>query len=677
MFVGAAAGAALRRWWSIACASALVAGVVVGALHAIEVERTALAHGQQYDLAVRLVGSPRPHEGRSGPWWSAEGRITAGAAGALVSLTGDGSLPADMGDTVVARMGAGPAYGPGRSASLRVLAEPRVLRAQGPAAWARTAMRRVAGDDDPGWLLSGMTLGSDQGLSPSAAQDMKAAGLTHLTAVSGANCAILLALVHWIGGWLRIPRATRAALSAMALGAFLAVVGPQPSVLRASVMAGLALAAGLIGGRRAAAHVLQVSVLILLLIDPWLAYSVGFMLSIAATAGLIALIDRGPLAATLAAQIATFPILVAIGGAVGPRTVIANVLVAPLAAIVPVLGLAGLFAERVGWGVAVPSRLGRAVTGVILRVAAWDAAPDLSWLPGWGGVLMAILVTAVVFGAARRFVVVASVALVAVIGSTVRVADGWPPRDWWIVACDVGQGDAFVARSDEAVVVIDVGQDPDDVSGCLDRLGVRRVDLLVLSHFHADHVGGLAGVVDRPVGQVWVSPCQEPAEQYMQAQQFLSQVPVSVASPTAVASVGDMRLTVIWPERIIHAGSVPNNASVSLLLTSARGSAAFLGDVEPEAQQAILRRWPMDVDVVKVPHHGSAQFDPRLPGATTARIAMIGVGEDNTFGHPSPEAVSAWQQSGAAVYTTAENGDIAVTDTLAVRVRGRQEPALG
>jgi competence protein ComEC len=506
---------------------------------------------------------------------------------------------------------------------------------------------------------------------------MRDAGLTHLTAVSGANCAILLALVHWLGGWLHVPRTARALVSLGVLVAFVVVVGPQPSVLRASVMAGLTLGAGLIGGRRAAAHVLQVSAVVLLLVDPWLAYSVGFMLSIAATAGLIALIDRGPLAATMAAQVATFPILLAIGGAVGPRTVVANVVVAPLAAVVPVLGLMSVVGQWWGgWG-ALPAMVGRTATSLILRVAGWDALPALTWVPGWAGVLLAILVSAVVFGLARQHLVVVAVALVTVIGSTVRLADGWPPKGWWIVACDVGQGDAFVARSHGAVVVIDAGQEPDRVDACLDRLGVRRVDLLVLTHFHADHVGGLAGVFRRPVGQVWISPCQEPAEQYAQAQRWLGQVPVSVPLPTATATVGDMRLSVVWPERVIHAGSVPNNASVSFLLTTPGPSAAFFGDVEPEAQQAILRGWSVDVDVVKVPHHGSAQFDPRLPSATSPRIALIGVGEDNTFGHPTPEAVVAWQQAGAAVYTTAQNGDIAVTEDLEVQVRGPQSAPLG
>ena len=669
--VGAVAiGVALRRWWSMACSGALVCGAVVGGLHAAEVAGTTLPDAGVYELAVELSSSPRPHEGAGGPWWSAEGQIAAGGPRARVSLTGAGEPPAAMGDTLSARMVAGPALGRGRSGSLRLLERPRVTSAEGPTATARALMRQVSGSSDAGWLLSGITVGSDQGLSAETAEDMRSSGLTHLTAVSGANCAILLVLVHWIGGWLRIPRTPRALLAVIVLVGFVMVVGPQASVLRASVMAALSLGAGLVGGRRSAAHVLQMSAVLLLLVDPWLAYSVGFMLSIAATAGLIALIDRGPVAPTLAAQIATFPILLAVGGEVGPRTVAANVLVAPLAAVVPVLGLSALSAQwLLGWG-AIPAAIGRGVCTVILHVASWDALPDLSWLPGWRGVLMATLVTTVVFGLGRRHLVIVSAVMVAVIGSTVRLADGWPPRDWWIVACDVGQGDAFVMRSGDGIVVVDAGPEPEDVEGCLDRLGVDHVDLLVLSHFHADHVGGLPGVFSRPVGQVWISPCHEPAEQYADAQRWFGRVPVSTPGPGVTATVSDMYLNVVWPERIIRAGSVPNNASLSVVFSSPHGSAAFLGDVEPEAQTAILASNNIDVDVVKVPHHGSAQFDPRLPVAISARVALVGVGEGNTFGHPAPEAVSAWQQSGSSVYTTAQNGDIAVTVEQEVTVRG-------
>jgi hypothetical protein len=187
-----------------ACAAALCGGVLLGALHAAQVDRTRLVDGQSYEVAVQLTSAPRPHEAAGRTWWSADGRIAAGADEARVSLSGNGDLAASMGDTLIARMVAGPPFGRGRSASLRVVGTAQVVPAHGPAATARVLMRQVAGNGDAGWLLSGMTLGSDQGLSPVAADDMRASGLTHLTAVSGANCAILLALVHWLGGWLHI-----------------------------------------------------------------------------------------------------------------------------------------------------------------------------------------------------------------------------------------------------------------------------------------------------------------------------------------------------------------------------------------------------------------------------------------------------------------------------------------
>ncbi len=535
-------------------------------------------------------------------------------------------------------------------------------------------MRAVAGNSDAGWLLSGMSLGMDEGLSDPAQQDMRDAGLSHLTAVSGANCAVLLFVVHWLSGWLHVPRYPRVLVAGAVLVGFVVTVGMQPSVLRAAGMAGLAMVAALVGGRRAAAHVLQMSTVLLLIVDPWLAYSVGFMLSIAATAGLIALVERGVLAATVAAQVATFPILLAIGGTAGPRTVLANVLVAPVAVVIPLMGLAsaGLhWLAGVGAGVAA---LGRGLCSLVLEIASWTVLANMSWVPGWGGVALAALIALVILTVGRARIVSITVILIGSVWLASRAADRWPPADWWLVACDVGQGDALVVRSAGHHVVVDTGPDPRRVDACLDRLGVQRIDLLVLTHFHADHVDGLAGVrAGRSIGAVWVSPCTDPEEQSAEASEELAGLTVGTPGPGQTYRVGAATVRVVWPGRIISAGSVPNNASVSFLWESPQGKVAFFGDIEPEAQMAILRSADVSADVVKVPHHGSAQFLPELPGAVRPRIALISVGEDNTFGHPAPSAVAAWQQIGAAVYATSLTGDIAVTDSRTVVVRGLRE----
>jgi competence protein ComEC len=661
-----------------AAGAALVTGVVIAALHAASVQASALPVGTSHELAVRLSTSPQIRQGLSGQWWTATGQITAGAPRATVSVAGDGAIAARMADTVVARMTAQEPRTRGQSSSLRVSGPVAVRHADGWPAQARMVMRQVSGDGDTGWLLSGMTLGQDEGLSDGAREAMRSAGLTHLTAVSGANIAILLVVVHWLAGWARVPRTPRGVLCAVVLVGFVVTVGGQPSVLRAAVMAGLSLLAGLVGGRRAAAHVLQVSAVLLLLVDPWLAFSVGFILSVTATAGLIAVIDRGPLAATLAAQMATLPILVALGGAVGPRTVMANVIAMPLAAAAPILGLAALTLEWAGLPAQLPATAGRWVCAGVLKTAEWDVLPHLTWVPGWGGVILAAAVSVAVLVLGRQHIALVSLLLVGVVAITVRGSAPWPPPDWWIAGCDVGQGDGFVVRSQGRVVVIDTGPDAEAMDGCLARLGVSSIDLLVLTHFHADHVDGLAGVLHgRPVAQVWTTPCLEPAEQHAEAVPLLSALPVATPSPGTTVAVGDMQLTVVWPQRIIEAGSVPNNASLALIVIAPQGRAVFLGDIEPEAQRALLADYDVHADIVKVPHHGSAQFVPDLAGRVGADIALVGVGEGNPFGHPAPQAVAAWQQAGARVFTTEDNGDIAITDAREVVIRGPEQSPLG
>jgi competence protein ComEC len=647
-------------------------------MHVASIHHPDLQEGDSHELTVVLTSAARNHDSPTGPWWSAKARVVAGAAEATVGLSGRGSIQAGLGDRLTATMGVSASRVRGESARLWVQGRPEVEPAQGATAGARRVMRGVAGDTDPGWLLSGMSLGMDEGLSPLAQQDMRDSGLSHLTAVSGANCAVLLLLVHWLCGWLRVPRVPRMVCGAVVLVAFVATVGMQPSVMRAAAMAGLAMLAGLMGGRRAAAHVLQMSVVLLLLLDPWLAYSVGFMLSIAATGGLIALLERGVLAATVAAQVATFPILLAIGGSVGPRTVAANVLVTPMAAVIPIIGLGSALLEWVA-GLGEPiAGVGRAMCHVVLRIAGWQVLPNLTWVSGWLGVGLAAVVALTALTLGRRRMVAVTVLLVGAVGLTGRLADGWPPSDWWIVACDVGQGDAFVVRSAQRIMLVDTGPEPALVDGCLDRLGVETIDLVVITHFHADHVDGLDGVLEgRRVGQVWISPCSEPAEQYAQAADELTRLRATIPVPGDVYAFGAARLHVVWPQRIIAAGSVPNNASVSFVLEAPEGRAAFLGDIEPEAQAAILRSADLAADVVKVPHHGSAQFVPELPAAVHPELALIGVGRDNSFGHPSAQAVGAWQQVGARVFATAESGDIAVTGDRHVVVRGAVRAPLG
>jgi competence protein ComEC len=275
-----------------------------------------------------------------------------------------------------------------------------------------------------------------------------------------------------------------------------------------------------------------------------------------------------------------------------------------------------------------------------------------------------------------------------VAGALVRVpTPGWPPDGWLLVACDVGQGDGLVLNTGRphAAVVVDAGPDPTAMDACLSGLGVTRIPLVVLTHFHADHVDGLPGVLDgRSVDAVEVSRLQDPpagVALVRRASEGARLTPVE--APYAVTRrIGDVTLEAVWPLPGSPTvgpgdGSTANNASV-VLVASIRGATFFLaGDVEPEGQATLAAMLPgLHVDVLKVPHHGSRYQDVAFLRSLGARIDLISVGADNDYGHPGPETVEALRSTGASVLRTDVDGSVAVVERAALRPTRRDESFL-
>jgi competence protein ComEC len=259
---------------------------------------------------------------------------------------------------------------------------------------------------------------------------------------------------------------------------------------------------------------------------------------------------------------------------------------------------------------------------------------------------------------ARSVVVVALVAYVATLAGTRIVTDLGRPPDWQYALCDVGQGDATIVRSQGAVALIDTGPEPAALAACLDELGVGRIQLLVLTHFDLDHVGGVEAVAGR-VDRALVGPAADEGDAAIVDALADAGADVDQVSRGERGTLGALSWQVQWPPpRGVEPG---NEASIVIEVRPGAGcagpclSGVLLGDLGAESQSRLLGAVRLDrVDVVKVAHHGSADQSAELYEALDATVGLIGVGAGNDYGHPTDELLGIL----AATGTTAVRSDI-------------------
>jgi DNA internalization-related competence protein ComEC/Rec2 len=587
-------------------------------------------------------------------------------------------------------------------AVLRVRSAPRDV---GPPPWwqngtgaLRDGLRRAAGvlPDGASGLLPGLAVGDTRGMADEVVDDFRAAGLAHLTAVSGANLAIVAGAVLGLLRLLRADPRLAAACGAAAVLGFVLLARPSPSVLRAAVMGGVVLLALALGRGRSAVPALAAAVLGLLLADPALASDPGFALSVLATAALVlvapgwaaGLRRRGvpagaaeALVVPAAACVATAPLVAGLSGTVSLVTVAANLLAVPAVAPATVLGVvaallsavwmpaaqacAWLAGPAVGWLVAVADRAAAVPGGVV------------PWPDGMTGaaLLVVVVLTLHLLARSRRLrplLLAVAVGLLLVLVPTRVVRPGWPPAGWAIVACDVGQGDALVLATGQPgrAVLVDAGPADGPVDACLDRLGVTALALVLVSHPHADHVGGLAGALrDRAVGAVAVGPVREPRWALERVRRQAAAAGAQVVQLEAGTRLGwtGLSLEVLGPQHPPgyvdpDDGTAVNDGSLVLRATTPAGTVLLSGDVEVAAQAQLLAAGaPVRADVLKMPHHGSRYQSPEFLAAVAPRAVLVSVGAGNSYRHPDVSLLGRLERAGATVRRTDVSGDVAVT----------------
>ena len=478
---------------------------------------------------------------------------------------------------------------------------------------------------------------------------------------------------------------------------FVILARPEPSVLRAAVMGTIALIAIVRGGLSRSLAALSAAVMVLLVIDPLLSVQLGFVLSVVATAGLIVvspwftqrLTRWMPLRVAQAigiavgAQLVVSPVLAAISGRIEPIAIVANVLAEPAVAPATVCGFIAAVVSPVSpWlasGFAAVASWCAQWISWVASTAVQVPGGTLEWPPGLAGGLCVALAMVTVLAVVRaRRTALAGMAAVAAAACLIvlpaRHATAWPPAHWLVEACDVGQGDGLLLNTGRAsAILVDAGPDARLIDRCLRDAGITTLDAVVLTHFHADHVDGLQGALrHRRVGSVLVSSLLEPAPQFERVCALVAQSHGQLVTvvPQSTTTIGPWQLHDLTPSaeprnaaRLESQGSAPNNSSVVFLAQQGGVRVLMTGDIEEAAQEVLRTEHGAEitgVDVLKVPHHGSALQDPEFLRMTRPHIALISAGLGNRYGHPKPSTLVQLATMGAQIGRTDQQGDVAV-----------------
>lgn len=537
-------------------------------------------------------------------------------------------------------------------------------------------------------LARGFVLGEDGEIDEGTKEDFRRAGLSHLLAVSGQNVTLLALLAMPLLGALGIPLRQRLLWVLGLIAAYVPVAGAGPSIQRAGVMGALGLLATLAGRRTSKLYALAVAAGVTLAIDPGIAADVGWQLSFAAVLGILILaaplqraitarIGAGAwrralaegVAVTVAATLATAPLVAFHFETFSTTALLANVLALPAVAPAMWLGMCGAgLAQVPGVPLEPLNGLDALLLAYIAQVASWCAAPQWAELPvhlDGRGLLVAYLLLGLAILACRRWPRQALAC--AAVGAAVWLplpavgaggAAAPPAHGLRVEVLDIGQGDAILLQPAEApAVLVDGGPPGDGLQRKLEEAGVDRLGAVVVTHDQSDHAGG----VEELLGSM-------PVERFVFARarrELLARALAAGAEPRRVAAgdelrSGALRLQVLWPPPELLVGPAATDPNQLALVIEARWRGfSMLLTADAEAEAVPLEPGP--IDVLKVAHHGSD--DAGLAGLlerARPQLAVISVGAGNPYGHPTAGTLATLRRHRVPTLRTDEDGAVVI-----------------
>ncbi|MBN2357129.1 DNA internalization-related competence protein ComEC/Rec2 [candidate division KSB1 bacterium] len=554
-------------------------------------------------------------------------------------------------------------------------------------------------------LLRGLLIGLRDEIDDELRAEFACVGVVHVLAVSGLHVGFILLAAVFFLQLLRVKHSWRLPLLLLILLFYCRLTGSAPPVMRASIMAAVILAAPFVQRRHDAINNIALAAFLILMLQPLDLFTTGFQLSFAAVAGIVLLYGRLEdlfsqqlerwreqgahtrrrilqlFLVSLSAQIVTIPLVVYYFNRLPLYALIANLLVVPLVSLIVFIGLVGVLAGVIYLPVGIIYMHGNwaLLRGLLFIVKNFAALPYASVMlatpnPAQIALYYLFLFTIAYWSQtqiARRLIFISLIA-----------ASGYAWYHAWAVQpllrvtfFDVGQGDAALCEfPDGRTLLIDTG----DASEYMDygerviipylqRHGIHRLEAMLLTHAHADHIGGAVAILRQiKVGRIIQSACSTDRKAYHSIDSLVA----VHASPVQYVSAGDTlsgfagsSLYVLAPGRGQMEQVDENECSIIISLQYGQHTFLFTGDAGGDLEERLDHLKPfLRADVVKVPHHGSLfSQTPYLAEQCGCRYAVISVGRYNLFGLPSETAIAWWQSTGARVFRTDEDGAIVFT----------------
>lgn len=553
-------------------------------------------------------------------------------------------------------------------------------------------------------LLIGLLIGDTDEIDEETKEDFRNSNLTHMLAVSGLHVSYVLLAVNYIITKVKIHKKLSKIIVMLLILFFILVTGATPSVLRAGTMTIYLILGGIFYRRISVFSSLNLSLLVIIIINPYCLFDVGLQLSYAGTIGIVYLYPiikekiynkANSILITISANIVIIPIIMYNFNTISLTFFISNLLAGPIIGIIIILGFSIIIISLIFFPIAnIFSKILNLLIILFLNTAKACAnlpfskisiiTPTLKFIFLYYCLLVFIIIKERIqirISIKLKNKVIA-ILIILVIINPIKYFSNIKQSNLKIYFVDVGQGDSTcIVTPKNKVILIDGGGNSKDenydigkqtlLPYLLDKK-INKIDYCIVSHFDSDHCGGLMYILKNlKVKNIIIGKQYEEYENYKEFIKIAKDKKINIRVVEAGEKITiekNLYIDILWPinrEKMVIQNAINNNSLV-FKLRYINFSMLFTGDIEEIAEKEILDKYKENTEflkstILKVAHHGSKTSSTKeFINIVKPKYAVIGVGKDNKFGHPSNVTIENLKTINTEIYRTDEMGEISI-----------------